>query len=265
MDSAITTGTDHNASQIVLLGASNLTLAWPRIMHLVRSRFDGPIQVFTAHGMGRSYCGERSGFGMRRLPGILRSGLWDALSKHANDSAQPVALITDLGNDLVYGRSPTQVAAAAAESINRLRNWHSDCRVVITRPPTDAVNNLGSLRFLICKTVLFPFSSLQLRKIQDAANELDERLVDICNQFAVPLSRPDPGWYGMDPIHVKWNRQTLAFSRFMDLWPSNNMTRDTPLQNLTARPTAETRWIFGREQRTPQPVLTKGNVSIFAY
>ncbi len=254
-----------DANRIVMLGASNLTLAWPRIVDLLRSSFADPVEIYTAHGMGRSYCGVRSGFGIRQLPGILRSELWNALPLHNKDSPQPAALITDLGNDLVYGRSPQQVADAAVESIKRLRSWNSSCGIVMTRPPIDSLNGLGSLRFFICKTALFPFSGLKLKAIQAAAGELDKRIVDIANQFSVALSRPDPSWYGLDPIHVKWNHQTLAFSKIMDLWELKKTGAEQPGGSLNSRPTAQTRWVFGREKRTPQPVLTEDKTSVFAY
>ena len=124
----------QKARNVVLLGASNLTLAWPRIMQQLASRTSMPVNVLTAHGMGRSYLNQRSGFAFRQLPGILHCALWDQLPAVSCDEAAPCALITDLGNDLVYGRNPEEVAESITESIFRIRHWASNVEVVITRP-----------------------------------------------------------------------------------------------------------------------------------
>ena len=47
-------------TRVVLLGASNLTLAWPRIMDQLQARFSAPLDIYTANGMGRSYVCDRS-------------------------------------------------------------------------------------------------------------------------------------------------------------------------------------------------------------
>ena len=258
--------TDATLNRIVLLGASNVTLAWPRIIRLLSSMFPEELEIYTAHGMGRSYCQERSGFALRQLPGILRSDLWEALPTTSEYSTASFALITDLGNDLVYGRSPTEVADAAIETVKRIRKWNNNCRIVMTRPPVESVNHLGRLRFSVCKAALFPFSGLKLPATQQATQELDDNIVHLAGTLNIPLAQPQTDWYWLDPIHVRWKHQTAAFEQIMRLWgqqPQSEHLRQT--SKLLTRPLANKRWVLGKERLTDQPVLRENGVRVFAY
>ena len=252
---------------LVLLGASNLSLAWPRIMSALYSGLSGQSHIYTAHGMGRSYIYPDSACGFRKLPGILCSGIWDALLITINEN-QSFALITDLGNDLLYGSNAVEVAQSAEESIRRLRAWSPECRIVMTRPPVESVRKLGWLRFFVARTILFPLTRLTLTATQTETLKLDQLLVDIADHLEVSLIKPDPVWYGVDPIHVRWRSQHAAFSQILAEWfdTSDNATTKQRLPaTLTKRPLAELRWLCGLEKRTCQPAIAARDVSIFAY
>ncbi len=250
-------------TRIVLLGASNLALAWPRIMDQLQSRFAAPLDIYTANGMGRSYVCDRSGFALRQLPGILRSGIWDALPVAGPQKTQSVAILTDFGNDLLYGRKPTEIVAAAEECITRLRRWDENCQVVMTRPPVDSVNTLGWLRFTFSRFVLFPLSKLTLAGVKTQTLDLDQGLQEVATRLNIPVYQPHADWYGLDPIHVRRKHRSTAFGEMMNLWP-------VPKQALScsenrSRPTAAIRWVFGKQRETTQPSITSTNTNVFAY
>jgi len=253
---------DRSLTRVVLLGASNLSLSWPRIMDQLNSRFREPLDVITAHGMGRSYVCDDSGFAWNRLPGIMHSEIWDSRVPRFDNSAT-FGLLTDFGNDLLYGREPEEIAAAAAECIRRLRSWDPTASIVMTRPPVESVNTLGWLRFCVSRFVLFPFSALTLPLVKAKTIELDERLQQVASELQVPIYQPHAHWYGVDPIHVKWRYQTDAFAAMMNLWgvECDKVTRSTNRK----RPTPALRWWFGREKRKPQPSVCDGGTSVFAY
>ncbi|APZ91447.1 hypothetical protein [Fuerstiella marisgermanici] len=253
------------ATTLILLGASNLTLAWPRLMAVVEQRFPAQRNVYTAHGMGRSFLADRSAFGIRQLPGILKSSLWDGLRQSVDAAQPPRVLITDLGNDLVYGSSPEEVAAAADECIQRLKAWRSDCRFVMTRPPVQPVSSLGPLRFSFFRRVLFPTCRLTLPSIKSQTVELDARVQELAARHDIPLFLPDPAWYGLDPIHVMRRFQSTAFGQAMELWGDETADASGPSGAKHPRPTADVRWVWGRERKTPQPVETRNGTRVFAY
>ena len=249
-------------TRVVLLGASNLTLAWPRIMDQLQARFSAPLDIYTANGMGRSYVCDRSGFVFRQLPGILVSSLWDALPTPERDSS-PVGLLTDFGNDLLYGREPLEIAAAAEECIHRLRSWDQNCQLVITRPPAASVESLSWLRFVLARFALFPMSRLTLDGVKSKTLELDQRLQEVAAKLDVPIHQSQTDWYGVDPIHVRRKHQSQAFGEMMDLWPTQ---ADTPsYADNRSRPTAVVRWVWGREREAAQPSIASASTSVFAY
>ncbi|MDG1894631.1 MAG: hypothetical protein P8J37_06965 [Fuerstiella sp.] len=263
-DFTTTASSSSPAACAVLLGASNLTLAWPRLISLVCRSFSTPVDVYTAHGMGRSYMLERTGFATGKLPGILRCGVWDALPA-ISDAVTTHALVTDLGNDLLYGCQASDVIDAAEESVQRLRTWNPRCRIVMTRPPTAAVHSLGRMRFLMFRSMLFPFSRLTLECIQQKTQELDDGICRIAEQFSAHTVLPDRKWYGLDPIHVRRRSQRRAFTEILAPWDTQVCAAPSSAQTLPSRPTAALRWVLGAERQTHQPSSESPGVSVFAY
>ena len=255
---------DASSTKIVILGASNLSLGWPRLVRQLSSSLDGPLDIYTAHGMGRSYCGERSGFVFWQLPGILKSGIWSALC--STDAPEPaLALLTDLGNDLVYGKTPKQVTDAARESIVRLREWNSECRIVMTHPPVDSVSKVGWFRFIICRLILFPKCPLNLAEAKAATVELADRLVQLADEMGIEFFKPLPDWYGLDPTHVKRRCQTAAFREMIARWQQPTPSTTSEFRPKTRRPTAQSGWVFGRERVVKQPAVSSEGLKVFAY
>ncbi len=234
-------------------------------MALLEARFDAPRNVYTAQGMGRSYLADRSAFGFRQLPGILKSTLWAGLSEAPASDEPPLVLITDLGNDLVYGSSPKEVADAAEACIERLKAWRCDCRFVMTRPPVEPVSKLGWMRFQFFRFVLFPTCPLTRDSIKQKTLELDSRIVEVADRQNIPTCAVDPALYGLDPIHVKRRHQSAVFGAAMDLWHCEPAATVRSSGEKHSRPTAALRWVWGRERQTSQPAVAQNGSRVFAY
>jgi len=247
--------------RVVLLGASNLSLGWPHLMRAVFARFSESLHVYTAHGMGRSYVAD-SAFGWRTLPGILDCGMWDEL----DDQSPQVplnALITDLGNDLVYGKSPETVAAAAEHAIDRLRTISPNAHVVLARPPRESVESLSAWRFHLFRLVLFPSCSLSLRDIIAATNELDERVQELWKRAGVAIVEQPGAWFGLDPIHIRARWRQFAFSQMTRAWPDGTLEDLQRLDVPHRRPTMAARTVRGRLRHAGPPSVrtARGEVS----
>ncbi len=256
----------ETARTAIILGASNLTLAWPRIMRQMEQRLAGPRRVLTAHGMGRSYLNQRSAFGFRQLPGILHCDLWNQLGTHNSAGLVPVALITDLGNDLLFGRNAIDVANSALTCIERLRAWCPEIRIAMTCPPVESVNRLGWMRFVSFRTIIFPACRLTLGEIRQQACELSDRVTELADSAGVPLFVPSGRWYGLDPIHIRYRNQFQAFGEMMDLWcVSADADSEKVIFRKHPRPTAQVRWVFGRKRHVQQPVVHLNESAVFAF
>ena len=95
-----------NAARRFLFGASNLTRSFPTVVATVRATWCEPIEIMAAMGHGRSYGQDSSVFG-RKISGIFPCALWQDLQNRP--TAANAALVTDIGNDLLYGVTPDRL------------------------------------------------------------------------------------------------------------------------------------------------------------
>ena len=92
--------------RVILLGASNLTRSFPTVVATVRQTWPAPVEIMAAMGHGRSYGQDSSVLG-KKISGIFPCALWQDLQNRP--SLPTAALVTDIGNDMLYGVSPDQM------------------------------------------------------------------------------------------------------------------------------------------------------------
>jgi hypothetical protein len=237
-----------DVGRVVALGASNLTRGFPTVVSTARGAWGPDVEVLAALGHGRSY-GAHSQFVFRTLPGILESGLWSALDSRPQVPTR--ALITDVGNDILYGFSAEQTLAWIEEALRRLRRVTDD--IVLTDLPLASIRRLSSLRFLAFRSVLVPSCRLSLAQVLDRAERLNAGLGRLSASSEVRLVPLDPRWYGLDPIHVRPSLWREAWQQILGAHPraSSNGVSMLEKTRLYLMP-PERRWLFGREQFTPQ-------------
>ena len=199
----------------VVLGASNVSRGLARLAAVVRARAGVPLDLFVAAGHGRAY-GVNSRVWMRRLPSILSSGLWDALDREPAAGAGSAALVTDAGNEILYGFSADQVAAWVGESVRRLAD--RGCRIAITGLPLESIATVGLARLRLLKTVFVPGCRLTLGELKDAAARFDDQLRDIARQCGAAVIEQPGEWYGFDAIHVRRRRLDDLWQAACDAW-----------------------------------------------
>lgn len=201
--------------RLVILGASNVTLGLPLIIDAVRRSLTGPVDIFAAQGHGRSFC-QWSYVLYRGLPSIMDSGLWSALD------AQPAAeqtwgLVTDVGNDLLYGVPPQRVLAQVHDALQRLRSQGASLTVV--RPPLERILMLSSWEYRITKKLLFPGPTIPWKEMAKLIVMLDQDLAELSAQLGARVLVPPLDWYGLDPIHIRRSRKCQAWQQILSTWP----------------------------------------------
>src|SRR4029434_11112532 len=134
--------------------------------------------VFRSLGHGRSY-GARSSIllGARALPGILECGLWQALerSRQQHTHLPTFAMITDVGNDLIYGSGPQKVVGWVEECIERLQSVRA--RIVMSALPIDSIRAVRRWQYAIVKLAMYPTRELTYVDALARADELHDGLV----------------------------------------------------------------------------------------
>ncbi len=205
------------ARRLILLGASNLTRSLGTVLSIASSRWGSPLDVLAALGRGRSY-GQLSGFLGRKLPGIVQSGLWRALAQR--EPLPTSAIVTDIGNDLLYGASAESIAAWVEACVERLQRL--DAAVAMTLLPTASLPRIGAARYLFFRTLLVPSCRLRLATIVDRAQALNDLLRRLGETRGISLVEHRDEWYGLDPLHIKLRWAERAWSEILAACRDNN-------------------------------------------
>lgn len=237
---------------IVLLGASNVELALPRAVEALARRVEGPFELFAAIGHGRSY-GTSSRYLARELPSIEASGLWRALENARG--APRLAVVADVGNDLMYGASAPTIAEWVATCLERLDALGA--RRVVVGLPRQRLERVTPVGFALLSALVFPFHRRrEFAATQAEARALDDRLRALVHGGA--FVEPPLAWFGLDPIHVRRSMRARAWDAIAaPLGPAVRPRWELAPAELRAlvRFHAERRALFGRQRVHAQPQL----------
>jgi hypothetical protein len=242
----MTSGPGHrDICRVVALGASNLTRGFQTVVSSARVAWGPGVEVVAALGHGRSY-GADSRFLVRRLPGILASGLWRNL-----ETAAPLptrALVTDVGNDILYGFPVEQIVGWVDEALLRLQRYTGD--IVLTDLPMASARRLSRAKFRAFTAVVVPACRLSLDQVLERAERVNAGLAALGAQRGVRLFRLDPSWYGFDPIHIRPALWRTAWSGILGVERAGERSATESLRLYLMRP--ERQWLFGAWRETPQ-------------
>lgn len=231
--------------RVVLLGASNLKIGFPRVL----ARLGGPVEILAALGHGRSYGTWSRLAWVRLLPGIVQCGLWEELERRPR--LPTVGLVTDVGNDLLYGAPVPTIAGWVGTCLERLARQEAE--IILGLLPLATLEKVSPVRYHLVRQILFPGRrAAPWSAVLDSARELNDRLRRLGLEHGARLVEPSPSWYGIDPIHVRRSMRSQAWNQILDhpLLPKEGELAGGRLPLFGS---AELR-LFGMTLRNPQPV-----------
>lgn len=239
--------------RVVLLGASNLTKSIGTVIGTAAAVWGGPLDVLGAWGHGRSY-GRASRLFGRELPGIEECGLWADLA--AAPEVPAAALVTDIGNDLLYEEPVEQILAWVEQCLDRLAA--AQARTIVTLWPIENLRTLSRARYYLMRTLLVPSCRLSLEEIGRRAIAVDEAVEQLTRARGMRVARHQPNWYGFDPIHIRMGHRRHAWRELLGGWhPDGRLSKSTKLataQSLYLRTRVpEQQRLFGIKQRGRKP------------
>jgi len=252
--------------RLVLLGASNVARGIATVVQSARAAFPGPFDLMAAVGHGRSY-GRGSWVLGRWLPGIVESPLWDELAQRRAAERQSgesesapggplpaLALVTDVGNDILYGAANEQILGWVETCVDRLHEH--DCRIAMTGIPVESLWRIGEWEFPLFRSMLYPGCFISRDEALHQAARLAESLKELARERGIDFIEPKAHWYGRDRIHIARRWQADAWRAFL----SGLSERDAPTEPATwsefiaiRRLVPHHRKIFGVTQRRQQP------------
>jgi hypothetical protein len=241
------------ALRVVLLGASNLKISLPVLLSGIRQRAGGPVETLVACGHGRSYGTWSRFLFVRRLPGIADCGLWRELDER-RPPRRTLALVTDVGNDLVYGAGAREIAGWVEACLDQLARHRAE--VVLTLLPLARLAALSPWQMRLAVSLLFPGRPAPWPGLLERARELDELLRRMGRQHGARLVEPEAAWYSLDPIHLRRSVRTQVWDGvFSHAFPDGGAAQPGAARpRLPLLGAAELR-LFGIPLRTPQPAV----------
>ncbi len=207
---------DPTRARLVLLGASNLFLAFPGVLRHALGRLAGSeVSIYAAHGPGRSY-GIEAGVPGLKFTGIAQSGLVDAIEREheARGAAATAALLTDVGNDILYRSGVDRVLGWIEEIAGRLQALGAS--VAVTSLPQESLEALPAWKFCLIRPLFFPFRPMPREEVLRQVREVQERLEDLGRRRGVAILPTRPEWYGFDHFHLRRGARRTAFDGWLD-------------------------------------------------
>jgi hypothetical protein len=213
-------GSQQGSTRIVMLGASNLTRGISIIAETTRLLVPGPREIVSALGHGRSYGLDTTVFG-RWLPSILRCGMWASLAQRRH--GKTLALVTDIGNDILYGAAVETIAKWVEECFDRLAAVGAT--TVATELPVGNLAKLGPRRFHLLRTILFPRCRLTLADATERALDLNAQVSAAAKNRKIFLVPQRGDWFGFDPIHIRMRSYAGAWCEILSSFGGDGAAR----------------------------------------
>jgi hypothetical protein len=193
----------------VLMGASNLARGYGALAHcLVRCLAPDPVEILHAMGPGRGYCAEGGVFNVR-YPAIGASEILESASERAEKACRVTALITDIGNDIMYGVPADEITACLATLLQKLNAFGAE--VFVHPIPLDFSEDVSKRQFRILKSIFYPHSAINYETAKDAVTTVNGFLRAKAGG-RIHLLPSTKEFCGVDKIHYSVFRSHKAWS-----------------------------------------------------
>ena len=201
----------HKGSPVllILLGASNLSrgcFAFSR--HMKACLHPRPVEVLIASGPGRGYCAV-GGLLNANYPPIHSSDIFEVAQKKVESGYQVVALVTDIGNDIMYSVPAEGLIEAIHQIFTRLQSMNAE--IFYTTLPVAFEKKVHPIWFYILRSLLLPFSRVSYDKATAGIIAVNQFLGKSDSQHCHLISDMDR-FLGFDEIHYGWLRAHHAWS-----------------------------------------------------
>lgn len=255
---------DEPTRRWIMLGASNLTRGLATAVTIARRTHRAPLDIMSAPGNGRSYGWYARILG-RGLPSIIDCGLWRDLA--ARPRLPTTALLTDIGNDVMYGAHVEDILRWIETCLERLTKYEAE--LILTGLPLANLATIGPIRYQTFRRLLFPRNRDSLARVTERAHAVDAGARRLAEKYGAAFVEPRAEWYGLDPIHYVSAHWRTVWREFLlhDSGPTP-LDLDSPSDIGAALDRSyftwartqfwmpEERWLFGIAQRRAQPSVS---------
>jgi hypothetical protein len=161
-----------------------------------------------ASGPGRAYC-TSGGLLNVSYPPIYVSDIFEVARDKSESGYRVVALVTDIGNDIMYGVSIEKILETIQQVFSRLQSINAE--IFYTTLPGAFEKRNHPIRFCILRSLLFPRSTVTYDEATAGIIKVNRFLKESTGKYGHLI--PDMNRYlGFDKIHYGWLRAHSAWS-----------------------------------------------------
>ena len=232
---------------LVLLGASNLSrgcFAFSR--HMKTCLHPRKCEVLIASGPGRAYC-VSGGLLNISYPPIYTSDIFKVAQEKGESGYRVVALVTDIGNDIMYGVPAGQVIETVQQIFGKLESM--DAEIFYTTLPVAFEKGVHPIWFYLLRSVLLPFSRVSHDEAVAEIIKVNQFLRQSASKQCHLISDMDR-YLGFDEIHYGWLRAHSAWDHVAKVILEKlgiNMIREIPLSAMMKSYWEEFRQVVGSD------------------
>ena len=199
----------QNPVLFIFLGASNLARSFYGLKRCIgRCIFPRPASFMHAMGPGRGYV-SRGGILNAIYSPILNCGIFEAVRNKRIKNQQVVALITDIGNDIMYDVSPEKIIGGLQYIFNALDGFETN--IFITPIPIDLENDISEFHFQIIRQVYFPKSPVKHSQASNNIKAINKFILQSSNK-KITVINDMKQFCGIDKIHYSILKSQSAWS-----------------------------------------------------
>ena len=194
---------------LILLGASNLSrgsFAFSRYMKACL--YPRPVEVLIASGPGRGYCAS-GGLLNVNYPPICSSDIFEVARNKSRSGNEVVALVTDIGNDIMYNVSAERLIETIQQIFTKLESMNA--QIFYTTLPIAFEKGVHPIWFYVLRSLLLPFSRVSFEEATAGIIETNKFLRGSTAERCHLISDMDE-YLGFDEIHYGWLRSHRAWS-----------------------------------------------------
>ncbi len=197
----------------LFMGASNLARGYSLLTrYLSRCLGVQNIEFLNALGPGRGFCAKGGMFNFI-YPPIQDCQVIEAVDKKTKNPR--VVLITDLGNDLMYGVTPDALIECLDTLIDRMLKWNAD--IFLTSIHINMKKDISRRTFYILRFIFYPNSKMNYEETDSLIIKVNDYLEEKArNNKKVHLITGMESYAGSDKIHYSLLKMHKAWSKVTD-------------------------------------------------
>jgi hypothetical protein len=222
----------------VFLGASNLARGYRALADcLIQSLAPGPVEILHAMGPGRGYCSPGGIFNIT-YPPIGSSEILKSVQCRKEKARRVIALITDIGNDIMYGVPAREIIACLNTLLQQLNALGAE--VFVHPIPLDFSKDVSKRQFRILRSLFYPHSGIDYHKAKEAVDAINIFLRDKAGG-EIHLLPSTKDFCGVDKIHYSifrshrvWSEVAAEMLRVLSAQEPGKISRGSTFNSLLA-------------------------------